>query len=353
MRIIMHLDLDAFFAAVEQRDNLELKGKPVVVGANPKEGKGRGVVSTASYEARVFGVSSGMPISKAWRLCAGRCVFLPVNYEKYSQVSSRIMKILSKYADKLEQTSIDEAYLDVSRVGSFEKARGLAIAIKKEILRKEGLTCSIGIAQNKLVAKIASDYKKPDGLTVVPPGKVWDFLAPLNVRKIPGIGPKTAFALSKIKVRTIAELRRVPKDKLIELFGSFGKEMYEYSRGIDESPVVEEWEHKQVSRQFTFEEDTSDEALIFETMNELVKDVYQQILSEKKAFRTVTIKVRYEDFETHTSSRTLIEPTQSFEAMGNVANELLQPFLKRLKEKKLRLIGFGVSNLSLKGQAQR
>ena len=353
-RIIMHVDLDAFFAAVEQREKPELKGKAVVVGADPKEGHGRGVVSTASYEARKFGVKSAMPITRAWRLCAGQCVFVPVQYERYAEVSANLMKILKKYADKFEPAGIDEAYLDVSRVGGFEKAKGVGVAIRKEVLRKERLTCSIGIGPNKLIAKIASDYQKPDGLTVVGPRQVWDFLATMPVRRLYGIGPKTAAALAQMNVQTVAQLRRKSMAELAEAFGSFGREMYEMARGIDERPLVEDWEAKQIGRQITFEEDTDDKKAIWETVLELVLDVHNQLRGEKKAYRTVTIKVRYEDFETHTAARTLIEPTQSADAIATVAKELFEPFLKRLKEKKIRLVGVSVSGLvQLESRAQR
>lgn len=342
-RIIMHIDLDAFFAAVEQRDRPELKGKAVVIGADPKGGKGRGVVATCSYEARKFGVGSAMPITQAWRRCAGQCVFLPVDYEKYQAASEKIMVIFQRHAEKFEQTSIDEAYLDVSRLGGFERAKGLAVAIKKEVLRKEKLTCSIGIGPNKLIAKIASDYEKPAGITVVTPRKVWDFLAPMNVRSIPGIGPKTAGALAREGITTVAQLRRCTKKWLEDQFGSFGEEMYEMARGIDDSPIIEEWEPKQIGRQITFEKDTRDKSVIWETMEEMMTDVHGQLRAEKKAYRTVTVKIRYEDFETHTASRTLIEPTQRREAMAALGRELLQPFLK--KEKKVRLVGISVSGL--------
>ena len=189
-RIIFHLDMDHFYTAVEERERLELKGKPVIVGADPKEGRGRGVVSTSNYEARKAGVRSGMPISRAWRLCPD-AVYLPPNFPLYIKVSNEVMDIAKRYADKFEQWGIDEAFLDVSeRVRDFDEAEALAREIKREILKEEKLTCSIGVGPNKLVAKVASDFQKPDGLTVVREEQVEAFLSPLPVRKLLWIGKK-------------------------------------------------------------------------------------------------------------------------------------------------------------------
>lgn len=205
-KIIMHVDMDAFFAAVEEGGHPEFKGMPIIVGADPKEGRGRGVVSSASYEARKFGVKSGMPISRAWKLCP-EAVYLPVNYGLYAKVSSEIMGILRKYAGKFERWGIDEAFLDVtSKVRDYEEAEALARKIKNEIFEKEGLTCSIGIGPNKLVAKMASDFQKPDGSTVVKEEAVEKFLAPLPVRKLLWVGRKTEQKLKKIGIKTIGDL---------------------------------------------------------------------------------------------------------------------------------------------------
>ena len=203
MRVILHVDLDAFFPSVEVREHPELKGRPVVVGADPKEGKGRGVVSSASYEARKFGVRSAMPISRAWKLCPN-CVYLRPHFDLYIKASTSIMRILKSHADKFEQGGIDEAYLDISsKVKDFGEASEFAKRLMEEVLERERLTCSIGVAPNKLVAKIASDFKKPYGLTVVKPEDVKGFLFPLAARKIPGIGPKTERALKELNIETV------------------------------------------------------------------------------------------------------------------------------------------------------
>lgn len=341
----MHVDMDAFFAAVEERENPELKGKPVVVGSDPKEGKGRGVVSTCNYEARKHGVRSAMPVSTAYKKCP-ECVFLPVNYELYAEVSQRIMQILKEHADKLEQVSIDEAYLDVSSQKTYEKAKELAQKIKDEIRQKEQLTCSVGIGPNKLVAKIASDYDKPDGLTVVRPEKVLVFLTPLDVGVLRGVGPKTKIVLNKLGVKTVGDARTLSKKELVSLFGVFGESIYEQARGKATAEIVEECAPKSFGRQVTFAQDTSDKALILETMDGLVKDVWKQLRAEKFLFRTVTVKTRYEDFSTHTKSKTFIEPTDSFEAFRTLAVRLLKEFLK--DERKIRLVGISAHNLKLK-----
>ncbi|MDI6798598.1 MAG: DNA polymerase IV [Candidatus Aenigmarchaeota archaeon] len=341
-RIIMHVDMDAFFASIEQNENPEYRGKPVIVGADPKNGKGRGVVSTPSYEARKFGVRSGMPISGAWKLCP-QAIYLPVNFKLYEEVSSRIMKILRRYAEKFEQVSIDEAFLDISnKVKNFEEAKKLAEEIKNEIREKESLTCSIGIAPNKLIAKIASGYKKPDGLTVVKEDEVKKFLSPLPVRELWGIGRKTEQRLRKMGIKTIGDLAKANPLRIVENFGSLGAEFIRMANGIDESEVIEEWVVKSVGRETTFEEDTLDPAIISDAIEELSKEVHEEILSNKFLFKTITIKIRYEDFETHTHSKTLPFATNRIEDLIENAYELTSPFLQ--SEKKIRLVGVRVSN---------
>jgi DNA polymerase IV (DinB-like DNA polymerase) len=205
-RIIFHVDMDHFFTAVEEKQHPELKGRPVIVGADPKQGQGRGVVSTANYEARKYGIQSAMPISRAWKLCP-EAVYLPVNYELYTQISNQIMETLRKHADKFEQWGIDEAFLDVTATTeTYSHAETLASQIKIEILQQTGLTCSIGIGPNKLVAKVASDFKKPDGLTIVTEEQAEAFLAPLPVRKLLWVGKKTEARLESIGIKTIGQL---------------------------------------------------------------------------------------------------------------------------------------------------
>src|SRR5216117_4189880 len=244
MRIIAHVDMDAFYASVEARHNPALRDRPVVVGADPKDGRGRGVVEAASYAARRYGIRSAMPISRAWKLAeAARrrgepaVAFVHGNRKLYVEVSERVMAILVSAGDAFEEASIDEAYVDFSSLGDFEAACERANALKREIAEREGLTCSVGLGPNKLVAKIASDFKKPDGLTLVVPEAVEDFLDPLSIRVIPGIGPKTEAFLRERGIGTIAELRGVERPRLVEWLGKWGDDVYERARGVSLSPV--------------------------------------------------------------------------------------------------------------------
>jgi DNA polymerase IV (DinB-like DNA polymerase) len=349
-RKIFHLDMDHFFTAVEERENPEIKGKPVVVGADPKGGKGRGVVSTANYEARKFGVRSGMPISTAWRLCP-EAVYLPVNYGLYAKVSNEIMTILRKYADKFEQWGIDEAFLDVSsKVKDCEEAETYAKQIKKEIQEKEGLTCSIGISSNKLIAKIASDFQKPDGLTIVKDEDAEKFLAPLPVRKLLWVGRKTGQRLESMGVKTIGDLRKLSPAVLTEAFGTMGLQLHLMAHGVDNSDVEERGEIKSIGREITFQEDTDDFKLVLETIDELSKDVHDDVLAQHLYFKTVTVKVRYKNFETHTHSKSLPFMTDRLQDLRKTAKELLQSYL--LPDRKIRLVGVRVTNF-VSGQRQR
>jgi DNA polymerase IV (DinB-like DNA polymerase) len=342
-RIIFHVDMDQFFAAVEEQQRPELKGKPVVVGADPKEGKGRGVVSTSNYEARKYGVKSGMPITRAWRLCP-EATFLPLNIPLYLQVSSRIMNILRSYSEKFESWGLDEAFLDVSsRVENIEQARELALQIKKEIHEKEGLTCSIGIGPNKLIAKMASDMQKPDGLTIVEEKDVKAFLEPLDVDKLLWVGRKTARKLNKLGIKTVGDLARYDPSVLVDKFGMLGTQLYLYAQGQDRSEVGFEGEVKSIGRNITFEKDTSDWDLVLKVLYKLCEDVHKELDQNRFLFKTVTITVRYENFETHTHSRTLPFLTSRLEDIKKTANELLQPYLR--PERKIRLIGARVSSL--------
>jgi DNA polymerase IV (DinB-like DNA polymerase) len=339
----MHVDLDAFFPSVEVRANPELKGKPVVVGADPKEGKGRGVVSSSSYEARKYGVKSAMPISKAWRLCPD-CVYLRPNFRLYIEASNSIMKILKSHADKFEQGGIDEAYLDVSsKVKNFDEARDLAGRIMDEVFSKENLTCSIGVGPNKMVAKIASDFKKPFGLTVIEEKDVKGFLFPLKARSLPGVGPKTEARLKELNIETIGDLASISPETLTRLFGVWGARLYEFANGIDSSEVIEEYETKSVGRDVTFETDVDDEDQILEVLDELAEDVHDDVIANGFKFKTITIRVRYQHFDTHIHSKSLPFPTDDLDILRNNARRLMAPFLR--DKKLVRLIGLRVSNL--------
>jgi len=343
-RIIFHVDMDQFFAAVEEREHPKFKGKPVVVGADPKEGKGRGVVSTCNYVARKFGIRSGMPISRAWKLCP-EAIYLPPNFKLYIQASSRIMVILGKYADKFERWGLDEAFLDVSaRVQSFKQARKLAEKIKRKIRESEGLTCSIGVGPNKLVAKIASDFKKPDGLTVVDGKTVESFLAPLPVRKLLWVGKKTERKLNEMGIETIGDLATYDVSVLTEKFGVMGVQYSFMARGIDQSEVVERGEIKSVGRERTFEEDTSDHSLVLYTLDKLTEEVHREIVERKMLFKTVTVKIRFENFETHTHGTTRSFFTDRLQDLQRMARELAEPYLRQDRE--IRLVGVRASTLT-------
>lgn len=348
--------MDAFFAAIEERDNPRLSGRPIVIGADPKDGRGRGVVSTANYKAREYGIHSAMPISHAWRLsrrakAQGKpeAVFLGVDFRKYSQESSRIMKIVRKYIPLVEEASIDEAYLDLTFAKSYSKARKICEDIKREVKRKEKLTASVGIGPNKLIAKIASDVQKPDGLTIITEERAEKFLEPLSIRKIPGIGPKTEEYFNKMGVYKVADLKKFSRTELQETLGKWGQEIYEKVRGKDFSLVSEEYEVKSIGEQETFEKDSLDFKFIYAHLEELIKSVIKRFqASGYKNFRTVVVTVRFFDFETMTRSYTLPKPSNSLKSLKVEALKLLLPFLDRRenpKNKLIRLIGVRIEKL--------
>lgn len=343
-RTVFHVDMDHFYAAVEERERPGLKGNPIVVGADPKDGRGRGVVMTANYEAREYGIRSGMPISRAWKLCPN-ATYLRPNFRLYVRVSRGIMKILRRYADKFEQWGLDEAFLEVSsKVSNLEEAKQLAAKIKREVLEEEKLTCSIGVGSNKLVAKIASDFNKPDGLTIVDENDVERFLAPLPVRKLLWVGKKTERKLNKMGVETVGDLAALDVSILNEKFGVIGTYFSQAAHGIDLSEVAQRNGVKSISRETTFEEDTSDIELILETLAELSQEIQEELAGSKLLFRTVTIKVRYEHFETHTHGKTLNFYTNNLQTLQKTAKELIRTYIR--KDKKVRLIGVRASNLT-------
>jgi DNA polymerase IV (DinB-like DNA polymerase) len=341
-RIIFHLDMDHFYTAVEEREHPEFKGKPVIVGADPKAGKGRGVVATSNYEARKVGVRSGIPISRAWKLCP-EAVYLAPNFPLYIEVSNKIMERVKKYADKFEQWGIDEAFLDVtSKAKDYAEAEALAKQIKGEIRETERLTCSIGIGPNKLIAKMASDYHKPDGLTIVTEQEVKNFLAPLPARRLLWVGRKAEQKLKTMGINTIDELARYDPAVLNETFGVMGTQMYLMAHGIDRSEVEPRSEVKSISHETTFEEDTADKSTVLEALDMLSEDVSKEALDQSLFYKTITIKVRYENFETHTRSKTLPFMTNRIQDLKKNTRELLQTYLK--PERKIRLIGVRVSS---------
>ena len=271
----------------------------MVVGADPKEGKGRGVVSSASYEARKFGIRSALPISRAWKLCPD-CVYLRPHFDLYVPASNSIMKILKNHADKFEQGGIDEAYLDIStQVKDFDEAREFAKRLMEKVLEKENLTCSVGVAPNKLIAKIASDFKKPYGLTVVKEEDVKGFLFPLKTGKIPGVGPKTDQALKELNTETVSDLASITPEMLTRLFGVWGSRLHEFANGIDNNEVVEEYETRSIGRDTTFEKDVDDAEQIFQVSDGLAEEVHTDVIANGFKFKTITVKISYQHFDTH------------------------------------------------------
>jgi DNA polymerase IV (DinB-like DNA polymerase) len=340
-RIILHTDMDSFYASVEMQERPEIRGKPVVIGADPKNGKGRGVVATCSYEARSFGIRSAMPISQAFSQCP-QAVFLPPDFHLYAKISSEIMTCLRRYGFLFQQVSIDEAFLDVSPLGSFSEARILAGEIKTSIRTATGLSCSVGVAPTKIVAKIASDFQKPDGLTIVEQGQAASFLAPLPVRKIPGIGKKSEQELNGIGIRSIGDLAAYDVRRLIARFGRGGIALHEIALGIDESEVKERDGMKSVSRETTFEQDTDDLSTLVVVMDALVEDVHSDLSDEELRFRTITVKIRYEGFVTKTRAKTLMHYTDSKRTLRSSAQDLLRGLWGGSR---IRLIGLRVSAL--------
>ncbi len=341
-RTILHVDMDAFFAAVEQRDRPELRGKPVIVGADPRGGRGRGVVSTASYEARRFGVGSAMPISEAWRRCP-HGIYLHPDMEKYARESDRVMEIFHRFTDLVEPVSIDEAFLDVTgsarAIGTGEEiARKLKGAIREETR----LTASVGVASSKLVAKVASDMRKPDGLVVVPAGGEAAFLAPLPVRRLWGVGPKMEEALAKLGIVTIGDLAAVEPGRLERRLGTHGHDLQSLARGEDDRDVVSQGEGaKSLGQEHTYGEDTADPDRLRATLLQLADAVAGRLRSHGLRARTVTLKYRDEDFHTTTHARTLADPTDSGNAIFRLASEL---FAETHHGRKVRLLGIYTSH---------
>ncbi len=336
---ILHVDLDAFFAAVEQRDRPELRGRPVIVGGDPGA---RGVVSAASYEARAFGVRSAMPLRTAAALCP-QGVFLPVDGASYRRESRRVMEILGRFTPLLEQVSIDEAFLDVAGSEAlFGPPEEIARRIKADVRGEVGLTASVGAATTKLVAKVASDLRKPDGLVVVPPGREAAFLAPLPIRRLWGVGEQTRLVLAEHGVATIGDLAALPVDVLVRRLGAHGATLHERALGIDPSPVVGEIAAKSVSHEHTFDLDTSDPEVIERTLLALSEGVASRLRAGEVRASTVQVKVRDSAFHTVTRQRTLAEPTDLAEPIFRTALDLVRP---EVRGRKIRLLGVGAHGL--------
>ena len=335
-RVVMHLDMDAFYASVERLDDPSLEGKPVIVGRNM-----RGVVTAASYEARAFGVHSAMPVATARRLCP-RGVYLPVRMSRYAEVSRQVMAALRSMVPVMEQTSVDEAYLDMTGtehlLGAPEDA---ALRLKAAIREATGLTCSVGVAPNKFLAKIASDMDKPDGLFVIAPGEEAVFLATLPVSKVPGVGPRTCKALEELGVERVGEVLQRPLSFWTGRFGKWGRALFDRARGLDNSPVTARHEPKSSSAENTFEADTRSRDVLVKWLLQQSERVGRDLRAHGWKGRTVTLKLKYADFTGVTRSRTLETPTAATRTIFETARLLLDAV--RL-DRDVRLIGVGVSN---------
>lgn len=356
-RIIAHLDMDAFFAAIEERDTPSFRGVPLVVGADPLGGKGRGVASTSNYLARAYGIHSATPISIAWRLSeAARRVgkppvtFVSVDMQKYARVSEEVMRIVRCFIPCVEPASIDEVYGDVSWTGSYEEATCVCRRLKEEIYSQEQLTASIGIGPNKLIAKVASGWQKPNGLTVVREEEAEAFLAPLPIRIIPGIGPKTEGLLKAKSIKIVTDLRALSLHQLEALLGRRGVDLYEKIRARDDSPVEEYSAPKSIGEQETFASDTLDSHTLLNQLDGLVRSVSDRLHHEGfHSFRTVVLTVRFADFVTKSRAHTLAMATNEPAILRREAMKLLLPFLDQRENphrKRIRLFGLRVEKLS-------
>ncbi|TLZ82499.1 MAG: DNA polymerase IV [Methanobacteriota archaeon] len=343
-RVILHVDMDAFYASVEIRENPALEGKPVVVGADPREHR-RGVVLTASYEARRFGVRSAMSCVEAARRCP-EAVFVSPHFELYGRVSGEIMDTLRTFADRLQPSGIEEGYLDVTvrSGGNFSRAHELAREIKAAIRKQHRLSCSIGIAPTKAVAKIASDFEKPDGLTVVARDDVAAFLAPISVRKILGVGPKTAERLKELGLEMIEDLQRYNRQDLVEQLGAFGEYLQDVAMGRDAEEVIEPTgPPESISTETTFEKDLDAYDEVWPELESLAKSLHEQLRHEKYAYRTVSLKAKYSNFEIHTRSKSLRIHTTDLEPILILSQTMLKEVLA--SGRKVRLVGVRLSNL--------
>ena len=346
-KYVIHLDMDAFYPSVEVLDNPELKGKPVIVGGSKK----RGVVSSASYEARKFGVHSAQPMATAIRLCP-QGIILPVRMSRYKMVSEKVFEIFHLFTPLVEPLSIDEAFLDVTGSAClFGSPVEIAKKIKQEVAEKTGLTISAGVAPSKFVAKIASDMEKPDGLTVVPSDKVRQFLDPLSIKKMWGVGKVTQKTLSRLNIHTFRDLRRTPVEVLERKFGKYGIKMHELAMGIDERQVVTSHDIKSIGHEETFSVDIIDPESAKRELLSLANRVARRMRRKSMEGKTVTLKVKYNDFAQITRSATLQKYTNdSSEIYSTIRNLLVKTAVGK---KPVRLLGISLSQLTLMGSGRQ
>lgn len=340
-KVIIHVDVDAFFAAVEQRDHPEFRGRPVVVGADPKAGRGRGVVSASSYEARKFGIHSAMPISQAYRMCP-QAVFLPVDGKKYSRVSGEIFEVFNEFTPQVEPLSIDEAFLDVT--GSFHlfgTPLQTGQRIKQRILEKTQLTVSVGIAPIKMLSKIASEHCKPDGLLEIKSHEVLNFLWPLSISKLWGVGPKTQQVLERMGISTIGQLAQTEPQVMEKRFGKSGRHLHALANAQDFREVTENQDAKSVSNEYTFEQDTDNQEILDKTLLILSEKTSRHLRKSGLKGKTVTLKIRLQGFSTFTRAKTLGQRTNFTDVIYKTATALFHEFLK--PGMKVRLLGVRLS----------
>ena len=341
-RAILHVDMDAFYASVEQHDNPELAGQPVVVGG----AGGRGVVAAASYEVRRFGVHSAMPMREALKRCPHAIVVRP-RMKRYREVSEEVFEIFGQFTDLIEGLSLDEAFLDVTgSIGLFGSAEDMAREIKNRIRLRTGLTASVGVSHNKLLAKLASEMNKPDGLAVIRPHEVATILDPMPVRRLHGIGAKTAFRLEQQGIHTLGQLRRAPESVLWPLFRRETREMRERAAGIDDRPVVTDAPEKQISSEETFDVDIRDHEELRQRLAHLADRTAERLRSRQLKAGMISIKVRRRDFETYTRQKSFSPPTQETRLVVQVATDLLDRWLDEQPRAAVRLLGVGVSDLA-------
>jgi len=334
--------MDAFYASVEQLDHPEYKGKPVIVGADPKGGKGRGVVAACSYEARKFGVRSALPISRAWKLCP-EGVYVRPRMDRYVEVSKQVMEVFRRYTDLVEPLSIDEAFLDITgSVALLGPAEQIASAIKKDIKERTGLNASVGLAPNMFLAKIASDLKKPNAFVVVRESEIDTFLRDLPISRLWGVGPKTEQRLREMGFKTIGDVATCSRESLVRSLGGLGEHLFQLSHGKDDREVEPNWEPKSVGTETTFSEDTADRELLLATILELADHVGVRLRKDGYRARKVTLKLRYSDFETHTKQQSLKKAIVTGEEIAQVARGLFAGFPMK---KKIRLIGVSAGDL--------
>lgn len=337
-KFIIHCDLDAFFASVEQRDNPALKGKPVIVGGDIRS---RGVVSTCSYEARSYGVKSAMPIARAHRLCP-HGIFLPVNMKLYREVSRQVFAILAEYTPVMEKMSIDEAFLDIGACSAPDSPEHIGREIKKRVRAELGLSISVGISYNKFLAKLASELDKPDGFRIIYPEETLALLRPLPVSRLWGVGDKTNRILNDLGLQTIGDIQDLPPGWLEEKLGHAGRLLWELARGIDHRTIEPDRERKSLGREITFPVDITDIAYLHKLIENFAAELCRQLRREKMEAATVTIKLRYSDFKTITRSQT-VTPCNSDLTVTQIAVHLLDKSYSG--KRALRLLGLSLGNL--------